>query len=305
MLNKIKRFIKKLLFIIRRNLYWPYFLFFAKKPNVLSAEETIRFIVDNELSVSRFGEGEFKLMSKRGKIGFQEANDNLSNALLNSFAKRDAKLLVCSNNFSTKHHMNVESGRWFKDYVYIYFRHFNFFDRKYKYGDADITRFYQPDSFKYTNFDYLEKQYVPLLRSIWNDKNLLIVEGSLTKLGLGNDLFSNAKTIRRIECPPKNAFSKYNQIIESILKNVRKDELVLIALGPTASVLSVDLWCNYKIRSIDIGHIDVVYMWFLNKTKEKFNIDGKYVNEAIGSSNILACEFDRTKFQSEIIDIID
>ena len=128
MLKAIKRFIKRTLFIVGRTLYWPVFALFIKKPKVLTPEETIRQIVDKELSVSRFGEGEFKLMSKRGKIGFQDFDNVLSQKLLDAFALRNENLMVCSYNFSLKRPMRVESGRWLKDYVYIYYKHLNFFD---------------------------------------------------------------------------------------------------------------------------------------------------------------------------------
>ena len=143
-----------------------------------------------------------------------------------------------------------------------------------------------------------------MLKTIWEGKKILLVEGFLTKLGLGNDLFSNSLSVRRIECPPRNAFAKYDQIKKSILKNIKKDEVVLLALGPTASVLSADLCCNHNIRAIDIGHVDVVYMWFLNKAKTKYNIEGKYVNEANEQSATIKYFYDKEKYQKEIIDII-
>ena len=37
-----------------------------------------------------------------------------------------------------------------------------------------------------------------LLKRIWDGKDIVIVEGEKTKLGMGNDLLSNAKSIRRI-----------------------------------------------------------------------------------------------------------
>ena len=36
------------------------------------------------------------------------------------------------------------------------------------------------------------------LKKIWENKNIIIVEGSQTRLGVGNDLFANTKSIRRI-----------------------------------------------------------------------------------------------------------
>lgn len=279
LINKTKHFIWRCYDTARLNSYWFFFIHFRKKPKVLSDEKTIRLIVENDLSVSRYGDGEFRLMSKRGDIGFQSANDLLSQKLNDSFSARNKNLLVCSYNFSKKRPMNTKSGVWLKKFVFRNYKYFHFFDFSYLYGDTDFTRFYQPDCYKNTDYDYLRNKYIPLLQKIWNQKKLLIVEGAQTKLGVGNDLFSNASSIRRIICPPENAFDFYDEILESIIENREPEDLVLVSLGPTASVLTTDLCINHGIRAIDIGHIDVVYLWFINKVKSKTKISGKYVNE--------------------------
>ena len=55
-----------------------------------------------------------------------------------------------------------------------------------------------------------------------------------------------------------------NQILIFIIKQkLSKNKLILIALGPTATVLSYDLYkLGYHV--IDIGHADIEYEWFLN-----------------------------------------
>jgi len=63
----------------------------------------------------------------------------------------------------------------------------------------------------------------------------LIVEGEQSRIGIRNDLLNQTKSIKRIICPTKNAFRVYNKILNSVLK-ISKDHLILIALGPTATV---------------------------------------------------------------------
>ena len=66
-------------------------------------------------------------------------------------------------------------------------------------------------------------------------------------------------------------------MIDAIV-NLHSGELILIALGPTATVLAYDL--NKRgIRALDIGHLDIEYEWFKSGTQEKIPIAGKYVNE--------------------------
>ena len=55
--------------------------------------------------------------------------------------------------------------------------------------------------------------------------------------------------------------------------------MILLALGPTATILAYDL-SVMGYQAIDIGHIDVEYEWFKLGTREKIPLKGKYVNEA-------------------------
>jgi glycosyltransferase family protein len=125
-------------------------------------------------------------------------------------------------------------------------------------------------------------KYIKKLKKIWDQRDVIIVEGEKSRVGIGNDLFNNVKTIKRIICPYINAFNMYNDIINSITRNVQKNKLILIALGPTATLLAYDL---YKLgyQSIDIGHIDIEYEWYLRKTKTKIKIENKYVSEVLGN----------------------
>lgn len=101
---------------------------------------------------------------------------------------------------------------------------------------------------------------------------------SLMKL-MGNDLFDNATSIKRIICPAENAYSKLEAIKSSIRLNVEKDTLILGALGPTASILASQL-CDEGYQFVDIGHVDVEYMWYLRHAILRETIEGKYVNES-------------------------
>ena len=107
-------------------------------------------------------------------------------------------------------------------------------------------------------------------------------------MGIGNDLFDNVKSIKRILCPAKNAFDKYDAILAECEKQ-SKDKLFLIALGPTATVLAYDL-ANLGYWALDVGHIDICYEWKLRGGKGKVAIPGKYTNEAAGGrENIEDC----------------
>ncbi len=116
----------------------------------------------------------------------------------------------------------------------------------------------------------------------------------------GNDLFDNAQSIKRILCPASNAFSQYNSILHCVKSMALsiEDVLILVALGPAATVLAYDL-AKDNIQSIDVGHIDIEYEWFKMKAKSKVNIASKAVNEVNGG---LATErIDDKKYYESII----
>ena len=102
------------------------------------------------------------------------------------------------------------------------------------YGDALITRPY----IKWRHPHRHAERIYSRLKDIWTGRRLLVVEGNKTRLGVGNDLFAKSLGIRRILAPSTDAFSKYNVILKSVLDSYFQDELVLLALGPTATVLS-------------------------------------------------------------------
>ena len=85
-------------------------------------------------------------------------------------------------------------------------------------------------------------------------------------MGVNNDLFDNVKSIKRILCPIVNAFNIYEKILQEALK-IKKNKLILLALGPTASVLAYDLYhAGYQV--LDIGHMDIEYEWFLRNATQ-------------------------------------
>ena len=144
-----------------------------------------------------------------------------------------------------------------------------------KYYNAHVTRLYMDYRTCGRSGDWFET-----LKQVWQGKDLLIVEGERTRLGVGNDLLDGANSIKRVLCPSKSAFSYYDKILETV-KSAWNGELVLIAMGQTATVLAHDLHLQ-GIRALDIGHIDIEYEWFLAGAVEKTAVTGKFVKEVEG-----------------------
>ena len=272
---------------------------FHKKPKILGIEETIEKIL-NGYSISRFGDGEFFLMTKEKEFTFQSLDNNLIDRLLEVFNSKEEKLLIGIPKVFDKKDLNLrteESKQWWKNYLIDHRKiWYKYIDFEKIYANTNFTRNYMGLKDKTTC-----KQYFDSIKNIWNNKDLLIIEGKYSRLGVGNDLFDNAKSIERILAPNENAFDKYEKILNRA-KLENQSKLVLIALGPTATVLAYDL---YKLgyQALDIGHIDIEYEWFLQGAQVKTKIDNKYVFEV---NNFVQNENFKDKiYESQIIEIID
>ena len=266
---------------------------------IASDEETLNQIINNNKSISRFGDGEFLIIFGESLV-FQKSNTILSNRLKEILNNTDNKFLVGINvPYKDFYKLNdYEKKYWTRYFNKFKFELIKILNKKKKYYSASISRFY----FRYKDKSKVPN-YVKKLKKIWENKDLLIIEGNCLRIGIGNDLFINAKSIKRIICPSINAFEVYDKIIKSVLK-LKEKRLILIALGPAASILSYDL---YKLgyQTIDFGHLDIEYEWFLRNTVKKIQIENKYVSEANGSSYNFSKVKDKNYYKQIISQIIN
>lgn len=259
--------------------YWYYFFYtnFNKKqftPTILSIEETLDLINQKKLSVIRFGDGELSLLDNTD-LGFQKKDDKLIKRLATILTKDEKGLLICILNLWNKaiyqldpHVVKFELHHFLK-YHKLWEKHIT---SKQVYGDAFITRPYLTIGDKKRSAGIFKK-----MKALWEHEDVVLVEGEKSRLGLGNDLFSNTKTLERVLCPNENAFSYYETIICEV-KKTPKTKLILISLGPTAKVLAYDLF-KEGYRVLDIGHIDMEYDMFLRQEKKLVKVPYKYSNE--------------------------
>lgn len=256
----------------RNNLYFP---------NFYTMEETIDSLVNEKKSMARFGDGEFAVMSNKERQKFQHLDDKLANRLKEIIRTDEEGLLIgVADNYGSLEVYNQGGKSGIRHYMTEEVRkdHKEFLDLNRTYHNAYISRPYA--LFADNNTDAPKKRFQNLKR-IWDKRNVIFVEGALTRLGVGNDLFDNAAQIRRIEAPPMNSFDKYDEILEAALKFAEPDSLFLIALGPSAGVLAYDLY-RAGYQAIDIGHIDLEYEWCLRGTGGRCQIKNKYNNEMPG-----------------------
>ncbi|WP_434520404.1 GT-D fold domain-containing glycosyltransferase [Pediococcus sp. M21F004] len=274
--------------------------FFMKTPRVKDIDSSIHELVNSNFSLSRYGDGEFRWIDQSSSYQFQENDPILSNRLLEILNSSLLNHRIgIPNVFSGVGELSKTDGLAWEKLINKYGKKWSsYLNSSNIYLDANLSRPYIDREKKENSGEHFKN-----LQKLWNKKDVLIVEGRETRFGVNNDLLDNAANITRILCPAENAFSSYNRILNSVIENHTKKAIVLVALGPTATVLCFDL-CKAGIRAIDIGHLDIEYEWFLRCAEEKEPIEGKYVNEVKGG-NLVTNTIINPKFLDEVVDSID
>lgn len=265
-------------------------------PKVMSIDQTIDYILREHCSVVRYGDGEFKLVNGQ-PIRFQKFDPKLSTRLGEILWSDENDVLVCIPDIYRDLKWMIPSAYQYMWMIVAQNRKAwtKIVSKKKDYGNAFISRCYLEWQDKSKCACWFQK-----LKQIWQDKDIVFIEGEKSRLGYGNDLFDNAASIQRILCPVSNAFEAYDAILTEAQK-LPKDKLILLALGPTATVLAYDL-AKLGYWAIDIGHVDIEYEWFLRKATEKIKIENKYTNEAVGGDKV--SEITDAAFEKQVITIV-
>ena len=277
----MRRLIDNTLYEIRDERYE----FDYRYPRFEPMEETIRKIVKDRMSMARFGDGEFAIMQGIKRHKFQKNDDRLASRLqevLNSDI--DGLIIGIADNFGDISRFTDEAAHGIRMHMSKEMRGYldEIIDKDRVYADAYITRFYA--LFRDNQTDAPQKR-LSLLKSIWENRQVITVEGSQTGLGVGNDLFDQTTSLKRVICPAINSFDRYDDILKACLEYGDKDALFLIALGPTAGVLAYDLTKN-GYQALDIGHIDLEYEWYLKGDGCRVPVSNKYNNEVEGGDEV-------------------
>lgn len=258
-------------------------------PQFYELEDTIHLLVDGKKSMARFGDGEFAIMSQKTRHSFQHVDAKLSQRLIEIIQTNEEDFLIgIANNYGSLEKYSPNSKQEIRMYMTDQVRkeHQQYLQKERTYHNAYISRPYV--LYADTHTDGPRKRFESL-KKIWKKRDIIFVEGSLTRLGVGNDLFDNAASIRRIEAPPVNSFDKYDDILEACLKHSDSDTLFLIALGPSAGVLAYDLY-KAGYQAIDIGHLDLEYEWYLKGLGTRCEIKHKYNNEFFNGEKVEAIQ---------------
>ena len=198
-----------------------------------------------------------------------ESNLELANDLKEIIAYKEDNLLVSVQDIFNGVEQYVPKSRDFwKDHLLFY--------RKLYLKYCNPAKVYASTSFSrcYITIDDKSKcqSWFEEIKHIWKDKDVIIVEGTTTHNGVGNDLFDLTRSVCRIIAPPKNAYDRLDEIYDECLKqDTAKDKLFLVTLGPAAKKLVYKLYKSGH-RAIDIGQLDMEYEMYLMKATKKVPI---------------------------------
>ncbi|RMX26734.1 SP_1767 family glycosyltransferase [Limosilactobacillus reuteri] len=257
--------------------------------------ESLDLILENRKSVIRFGDGEFDLI-RGDSIPYQNYEPDLAEKLKKIILRGNFNnTLVCLPDvFKGLNRYNHYAKDFYKSIFFPKNDHFlkEIAQTNNWYGSTFISRPY---------IDLVDKSKSAAtftkLKQIWQGQDLLIVEGALTRSGVGNDLFANAKSIKRILCPAEDSYQQIAQIEQAIRANA-ENRLILLMLGPTAKVIVDDLQ-DLSNQMIDIGHIDSEYEWFKMGATHKVKLANKHTAEFNYDEDIAAVH--DQAYQNEIV----
>lgn len=244
---------------------------------VMSIDETLDELLETDKSLVRFGDGEFSLINGNS-IAYQEYQEDLAQEMREILinADKEDNVLVCLPEifeiFKGNFLQNKDSENFWKNELDYHGRFFQDICKAKRYGSAWISRPYINSEDKSKVATHFEK-----IKELFAGKDILIVEGATTRAGVGNDLFNNVRSIKRIICPSHHAFSKVDVIQQTVL-NHAAGRLILLMLGPTAKILAYRL-SRLGYRALDFGHIDSEYEWMQMGAETKVQLKHKHTAE--------------------------
>lgn len=244
-------------------------------PQIRPAAELLQRILSEKCSLCRYGDGEFEIMLHRERPWFQKTDRKLAERLREVIASgREDVIVAVADNFGLLAAYKDDAADDIRKYMVPNREEISsLLDRGCIYYDAYVSRPY---------IIYKDRTYADgifkVFKQIWQDREVMLVEGRTALIGVGNDLFQGARDIRRIECPEKNAWDVYGDILQTVQEKARRETLICISLGPTATVLAYDL-ALAGYQALDIGQLDNEYEWYLRGAEERIPVPGKMVAE--------------------------
>ena len=220
-------------------------------PPVLGDHATIDRILEGKLSFSRFGDGEYRLVTGGG-TRTQERNPELTKRLRQILREPDPRVCVGILPLYGDHPV---AGPWVSQQATTLRYGTRSWAERYlapdtTYGCASITRM--------CNWALGDREaWWRKVFELWVGRDVLLVAGSDKGMQAEPMLEGSARSATAVRLAERtNAWTRFPWLMEYCLgwAKVHPDGLVLAALGATATVLAADLGAR-GVQAIDIGHL--------------------------------------------------
>lgn len=214
----------------------------------MTEDETVDQLLAGR-SIARFGDGEFKLALGKGRGLKQQVNSPELTARLREILECKGDYLVAIPRLTK---LNPKNKFW-RD---LFPRVEHLFQESYTYGSSLISR---PDNAPWID----NAEYYAKIEQLWADKRTVFVWGGSRK-SFTPSQFRNCKSFDAIQSLPEQAWKDVPNILARIDSLPQKPDVVVLALGPTATAIIPDIVAR-GIQGIDIGHLGG---WMRNYMKE-------------------------------------
>jgi len=228
----------------------------TEAPFVMTVEQTLDALIAGR-SIARFGGGELVTM-EGGYEFFQTPGPELTQRLREVLTSDEPNLLIGIPSFTYDLSPNLADGMrdyclrsapWLRPILQPYVRPGTV------YGATEVSLGHS--TFR-AGFD--RQAYFDKCRRIWDGAKVVLIHGDGIFDGFTHDIFDNAASVEHVLAPKKDAFAQYDDILERAMR-APKDSVMIVILGPAATVLAHDLH-RAGYRALDLGHIAKSYEWW-------------------------------------------
>lgn len=288
----MKRKVKDLLAAIVYFLYEKGIL--HNRIKVHTIDETIDTLLATEKSMVRFGDGEI-VMIKGVDLMLQKASPEIGEGLADILAyPYDDLMVTIPGIFDTLSDHHKASRQFWKDHALCCRRTYE----KYCNPDRIYYNTFVSRCYYFGNDRSKCDRWFAKIRKIWENRDVVIVEGTRTHNGIGNDLLESAASVERIICPPKDAYAALPEIL-TVCMQYGKDRLFLLSVGVAAKFLALELFrAGYRV--LDIGNMDLEYEWYVRQAPDKMPLAKHDIMGEAANREAAAKDVEYRKYLSQV-----
>lgn len=223
---------------------------------ILGEEETLDAVLGGA-SITRFGDGEFKL-AHGSRIKSQKADPELQQALLQILHTEGPWITAIP-----RYIPNTPKGDYWKDFLNRPWVKAMLHSSR-TYGSALITR---PDSAPHI----MRPEYFKKITQIWQGRRVCFIWGGSTK-SIMPWMLRDAEHLDIITTSGRHAWADRDRILRMLDALQEKPEVCILTLGPTATALVPEIHMR-GIQAVDLGHIG---MWLRRIMKERKGFNARH-----------------------------